>query len=86
MGLWKDISKENRQLKLNSFLILGDGSRICLWEDCWCGERALREVFLALYNLADPKGLRVTNVWDNGRGEGAWRVTRPLNDWEVDDA
>ena len=29
VGLWKDKSKENRQLKLNNFFILGDGSRIC---------------------------------------------------------
>ena len=71
VGLWKDISKENRQLKLNTSFILGDGSRICFWEDCWCSERALREVFLTLYNQVDPKGVRVANVWDNGRGEGA---------------
>ena len=44
--------------------------------------------FPTLYNLADPKGSRVANVWDNGRGEGAWNPNfiRPLNDWEVDEA
>ena len=43
--------------------------------------------FPTLYNLADPKGARVADVWDDGRGEGAWNpnLIRPLNDWEVDE-
>ena len=48
----------------------------------------MREIFLALYNLADPKWVSVADVWDNGRGEGAWNpiFIKPMNDWEVDDA
>ena len=48
----------------------------------------MREIFLALYNLAGPKGVSVADVCDNGRGEGAWNLIfiRPMNDWEVDDA
>ena len=83
----KDISKENEQLKLDSFFVLGNGRRICLWEDCWCGEGALSVWFPTLYNLADPKGARVTDVWNDGMGEGAWNPSfiRPLNNWEVDE-
>ena len=28
VGLWKDISKENKQVKLDRYFVLGDGSRI----------------------------------------------------------
>ena len=81
MGLWKDICRENKQLKLDSSFVLGNGRRICFWEDCWCGEGALCEVFPTLYNLVDPKGARVVDVWDNERGEQAWssNFIRPLN-------
>ena len=72
VGLWKDISKENQQLKLDSSFLLGNRRRICFWEDRRCGEGALSVEFPTLYNLADPKGARVADVWDKGRGEGAW--------------
>ena len=32
-GLWKDISKENKQLKRNRFYVLGDRNRICFQEN-----------------------------------------------------
>ena len=87
VDLWKDISKENKQLKLDSSFVLRNNRRVCLWEDSWCGEGAPCEVFPTLNNLAYPKGARVANVWDNERGEGAWNSNfiRPLNDWEVDE-
>ena len=49
---------------------------------------ALSVEFPTLYNLVDPKGARVVDVWDYGRGEGAWNpnLIRPINDWEVDEA
>ena len=59
-------------MKLNNFFFLGNGRRICFWEDCWCGEDVLSQVFPSLYSLANPQGVRVADVWDNGRGEGAW--------------
>ena len=34
VGLRKDINKENRQVKLDSYFVLGDGSRISFWEYC----------------------------------------------------
>ena len=69
MGLWKDISKENLQLKMDNLFLLRNGSRICFWEDCWCGKRVLSEAFPILYRLAIQIGVRVgavIDVWDNG--------------------
>ena len=88
VGLWKDISKENRLVKLDSYFVLGDGSRISFWEDCWCEEGAFCEIFPTLYRLVETLGESVADVSDNTRGLGAWDLNfvRPLNDWEVDDA
>ena len=50
-------------------------------------KKGLSKEFPTLYNLANLKGARVADVWDNGRGEGAWNPSfiRPLNDLEVDE-
>ena len=82
VGLWKDISKEIVQLKLDRSFLLGNSNRMCFWEDCWCGKGALSEAFPTLYSLADQKWVRVADVWDKARGEGAWNPTfvRPLGD------
>ena len=48
VGLWKEIFKEDPHLKLNSSLVLGDGSRITFQEDAWCNKEPLCELFLAL--------------------------------------
>ena len=62
MGLWKNIIKENLQLKLDNLFLQGNESKICFWEDCWCGEGALSEDFPTLYSLTVQKGVRVADV------------------------
>ena len=62
VGLWKDISKETKQVKQNCCFILGDGNNIRFWEDSWCGVGLLCEAFLALFVLADSKGALVADV------------------------
>ena len=49
---------------LDSYFVLGDGSRISFWEDCWCEEGAFCEIFPTLYRLAETKGESVADVWD----------------------
>ena len=74
-------------MKLDNIFVLGDGRRISFWEDNWCSEAPLCEIFPALYSLAVTKGAKVASVWDSSRGEGAWfpNFIRPLNDWEIDE-
>ena len=72
------------QLKLDSSALLGNSSRICFWEGCWCGEGALSQAFPTLYSLADQKGVRITDVWDNGRGLLTLLLSS-LNDWEIEE-
>ena len=51
VGLWKDISKESKQLKQDVRFVVGDGTRISFWEDTWCGDRPLCEAFPSLFTL-----------------------------------
>ena len=38
-SLWKAISIEVLLVRQNCTFVLGDGSRIRLWEDAWCGDQ-----------------------------------------------
>ena len=62
MDLWKEISKESKQLELDCIFALRDGSIISFWKDTWCGESPLFERFPALYNLAAAKRAKVANI------------------------
>ena len=59
----KKFFKEGPHLKLTSSLVLGDGSRINFWEDSWCSEEPLCELFPLLYILAGSKGASVKEAW-----------------------
>ena len=41
VGLWKSIAKEINHLKKECVFKLGDGRKIILWEDTWCGRQPL---------------------------------------------
>ena len=45
LGPWKEISKEIVLMKKNSMFTLGDGSRVRFWEDPWCGDQPLCDIF-----------------------------------------
>ena len=68
---WKDISSEIGLMKLNCVFAIGDGSIVRLWEDTWCGESPLCDIFPNLYTLVVSKGVKVADVWDNSRGHVA---------------
>ena len=76
----KKFFKEGPHLKLNSSLVLGDGSGIKFWEDSWCSEEPLCELFPLLYILAGSKGASVKEAWLPIGEEGEWnlRFERPL--------
>ena len=86
MGLWKDISRETKQLKHDCCFVLGDGSKVRFWEDSWCGDGPLCETFPLLFALADSKGAMVADLWNTYRGDGVWnsKFMRSFNDWEME--
>ena len=52
VGFWKDINNATRKLKRDCYFVIGDGSRVKLWDDSWCGERPSRVMFPSVYALA----------------------------------
>jgi hypothetical protein len=49
--------------ELSNFLSykVGNGSRICFWQDVWCGEMALKLSFPKLYSIARDKDALVSD-------------------------
>ena len=86
IGLWKDIRKDWSTFSQNVVFSLGDDRRLCFWKDTWCGEVALCNSFLTLFNMAALKDAKVADVWDISMVEGVWSVVflRSFNDWEVE--
>ena len=87
VGLWKEIRKEWPQLLQNTYLALGNESRINFWKDVWCGEEALSLTFPNLFRLTAQKDARVADLWNWDSEEGGWNPTflRSFNDWEMEE-
>ena len=88
MRLWKDIKREDQQMKHDCKLVLGNGGRIRFWEDKWNRGNPLRTLFPTLYAITASKGKMIRKVWESSRGKEVWnlRFFRPFNDWELDEA
>ena len=71
--------------ELSEFTV-GDGRRICFWEDKWCGIEPLGVAFHSLYTMAVSKGAFVAETWDHSEEVGGWnpRFLRDFNDWELE--
>ena len=87
VGLWKEISKEGLLLLNNVSFSVGNGKRVRLWKDTWCGNTPLCEAYPSLFDLAVSKDARVADCWDSMGEVGGWnpRFLRPFNDWEVEE-
>jgi hypothetical protein len=55
VGLWKNIRKGRRKLCSHTIFKVGDGPKIRLWLDLWCGDMILKYAFLVLFDIACPK-------------------------------
>jgi hypothetical protein len=47
---------------------VGDGSKVLFWQVVWCGESALKILFLALFNIACAKEAWVEENMDTANG------------------
>ena len=72
-----------------SFLV-GNGRRVGLSRDRWCGDSPLCVSFPSLFALAVDKEVWVVDIWDPlAEGDwGGWNpcFSRSFNDWEVEEA
>ena len=78
--------KKSRRKLLLGGISVGDGRRVCFWEDIWCGVDPLKATFPNLYIMAGSKGACVADCWDLEGVAGGWnlRFLRSFNDWELD--
>ena len=65
VSTWKEILKEAPQLKVNSSFKVGKGDQVRFWEDSWCSEVTLRDLFPRIYSLARLEEAKVMKVWEN---------------------
>ena len=83
--LWKEILKEISHLNLNCRFVVGKGDRLRFWEDNWCSEIPLCDLYPRLYSLAGSKDVKVMEVSENSEQGAGWNpcFERPFNDWEM---
>ncbi|RVX01805.1 hypothetical protein CK203_024318 [Vitis vinifera] len=87
-GKWgpRDILKESSWCWDNIDFKVGKGTKVCFWIDHWCGNEVLAQTFPQLFDLAVQRNASVNEMWDSSLGQGGWniRLSRNLNDWELD--
>lgn len=57
LQLWKDIRKEPTLLNDHSSVVVGNGRRVCVCKDNWCGSEPLCRTYPTLYSMLLPKVL-----------------------------
>ena len=59
------------QIRQNCSIEVGNGLKVRIWEDVWCGEVLLCSSFPSIYEVASSKGDKVVDMWeDTETGEG----------------
>ncbi|RVW89101.1 putative ribonuclease H protein [Vitis vinifera] len=87
VGLWKEIRKEGALLQNKVVFSVGNGRRVKFWNDNWCGNFSLSNLFPSLYAFASIKEAWLEELWDHSGDEGVWNpsFSRSFNDWEVEE-
>uniref|UniRef100_A0A2N9GAG5 Reverse transcriptase domain-containing protein n=1 Tax=Fagus sylvatica TaxID=28930 RepID=A0A2N9GAG5_FAGSY len=85
-GLWKGIMRGWNHFHNHLRFTVGRGDRVRLWHDCWCGDRALKDVFPSIFECASQKDAFLNEVMVRHNGRVVWNVSflRNFNDWEID--
>ena len=61
-------------------------SKIRFWDDVWCGDRALKDAFPSLFNIAKFQEVSIADNVERSNGAVQWNIqfTRLIHDWEVE--
>jgi hypothetical protein len=86
VGVWKHIRRGWEKFRNFVRFDVGNGSHISFWHDWWCGDRPLKQCFLALFSIVRNKDARVVDNLAVHNGVIQWDVlfTRQIQDWEMD--
>jgi hypothetical protein len=87
--VWKHIRRREECLFLFLRFVkyeVGDGSKIRLWHNLWCGDQRMKEVFPELFSIARCEEAWLANNMQFSNGIIQWNVSflRSIQDWEVD--
>ncbi|RVW74735.1 putative ribonuclease H protein [Vitis vinifera] len=87
VSLWKEIRKEGALLQNKVVFSVGNGRRVKFWNDNWCGNFSLSNLFPSLYAFASFKEAWLESYGIIRRDEGVWNpsFSRSYNDWEVEE-
>uniref|UniRef100_A0A2N9HYC0 Protein kinase domain-containing protein n=1 Tax=Fagus sylvatica TaxID=28930 RepID=A0A2N9HYC0_FAGSY len=85
-GLWKVIMAGWDNFAQQVELQVGDGTRVRLWHDRWCGDAPLKELFSTLFVCSSNREATIDSVLIHQNGGVDWNVSfvRHFNDWEMD--
>jgi hypothetical protein len=86
VGLWNNIRRGLWKFSSHTRFEVGDGLKVKLCHDLWCGDMALIEVFLDLYGISCAKDDSVVALLEPLVGSIKWNINfaRVAHDWEVD--
>ena len=74
MSLWKFIKRGwDSFFPLLSFKV-GDGSRVCFWQDVWCGVSSLKEAFPGLFFISENRDSFVAELMSFRHGSLHWEL------------
>lgn len=84
-GLWRGILDHFSFLKNGSKISIGRGNKTNFWDDVWCCEKTLNELFPKLWKVSKKKEATVEDMYhENGNGP-CWKIDpcRRLKDQEI---
>jgi hypothetical protein len=61
VGLWKFICMGWQFFQSYFRFDPGEGSKVCFWDDVWCGYNPLKVAFPGLFNIASFKEVSITD-------------------------